>query len=140
MKLLIKKNNFLDKPVWSNQGCKCDVDLPKDSRAFLRLAGVKHLNVTINDRKGDCKVIFMMMDNLGLHEVPNGYQQSDGVPSSQRESFRSTTRTGKLNSKIRNVFGYLFKILKCCVHTKSVAMAASASSERPKFAPTQPIA
>ena len=54
--------------------CKYDLNLLKDSRPFLRLAGTKYVEVTINNRKGDDGVIFTMMDNPELHKVPNGYE------------------------------------------------------------------
>ena len=89
VQFLINKIVNFDKPVLTCSRCKRNVHLSRDSRS-LRLAGSKHLNVTINDRKGDCKVIFAMMDNLGLHNLLNGYQRSDRVPTPQRESLLST--------------------------------------------------
>ena len=96
MQFLITRNIFLDKPVLTFPRCKYDVHVPKDSRRSLRLAGGKYVEVTINNLKGDGRVIFTMMDNPEMHKVPNGYQQSDGVPTPQRESLQSTTWAEKI--------------------------------------------
>ena len=79
-----------DKLVRIFSRCKCDEHSPKDNRTFLSLDPAKHLNVIIDGCKADWKLIFTMIDSQGAHEVPNGCHRSDGVPTPQRESSRST--------------------------------------------------